>query len=150
LRSAPSRAGRIFPVYSSIQTPRGDPQLNLLDGASKAGFLLRFFGSGNPGIKMVDPKGVVRGQFSLAQESEPLFELYDAAGKARVTIGSATVRNEKTGAPEARPISSLPAPRRDGKGDFRRAEEVKKVQKDGDDTRDERVRWVSPRAIHNS
>ena len=50
---------------------------------------------------------MVRGLFALTPENEPVLELTDAGGKLRATLGSSTVKNEKTGAMEKRPTSSL-------------------------------------------
>ena len=71
--------------------------------------------SGNPGIRLIDQKGTVRENLSLVPESEPVVELYDTAGKTRVTLGSTGVKNEKTGVLEKRPISSLTLSDENGK-----------------------------------
>jgi hypothetical protein len=114
LTLSPSNAPSLVLRHSEGMNPvgmliddEGRPSLDLFARDTKAGLSLTFSGNGTPGIKMTDPRGMVRGQFSLVQQGEPLFELYDAAGKPRATLGSATVQNEKTGAPETRPISSF-------------------------------------------
>lgn len=110
------QAGSDNPVGLYIDS-EGQPHLELFDRKTRAGLDLGH-GNGNPGIKLQDRNGVVRENLSLVLESEPLVELYDAAGKARVTLGATSVKNEKTGVLEKRSISSLTLLRRDREGDF--------------------------------
>lgn len=88
----------------------GSPQPGLFlyaeDGKERAAVMI-MRPDGQPAVALSDGKGGTRVWLGLDEGGAPLLSLYDQRQILRAALGGMTLRNQQTGQPERRPVSSL-------------------------------------------
>ncbi len=114
----PGKAGPLQLIDNQGRV-RAEIAFREVDGAAQPGFFL--YGEdgkeragimclppdGRPSLALSDAAGSYRLWLGLDKTGAPVAALYDQGPELRAAMGAITLRNQQTGQPERRPISSL-------------------------------------------